>query len=223
VPFVLIASGQVWIPSSLTAILIALEPALVALLALRLDARERVDGRRTVGLVAGAAGVVALLGLDLEGGGPAVAGALMVIVAACCYAFASLQVRRRFADVRPLGLAAATVTISSLLLAAPAALTAPPAAPSPQALGALALLGLACTAAAFVLYFTLLGEVGASRATVITYVAPAVAVILGVWLLGERVGPWTVVGLALVAAGSWIATRGRLSRPARGSEEMAPG
>lgn len=208
VPFTLIAVGELWVSSSMTAILIAAEPALVALLALRLDASERVSGPRVLGLGLGGLGVVALLGLDLAGGGPALLGAALILAATGCYAYASMQVRLRFSGARPLGLAAVTLAIATVLLAPAAAATAPAAMPSAEALWSLALLGLACTAAAFVCFFALVAAVGAGRATVITYVAPAVAVVLGVALLDERVGPWAVAGLVMIVAGSWLATSG---------------
>jgi drug/metabolite transporter (DMT)-like permease len=179
---------------------------MVALLALRIDSAERAGVARTAGLAVGGLGVVALLGLDLSGG-LALLGAGMILVATCCYAYASMQVRIRFADTRPLGLAAATLAISSVVLAAPAAATAPAGLPSAQALASLALLGVACTAVAFVCWFALVAAVGAGRATVITYVAPAFAVVLGVVVLDERLGPWAIVGLVLIVAGSWLATR----------------
>ena len=78
-----------------------------------------------------------------------------------------------------------------------------------EALGSLVVLGLVCTALAFVLYFTLIAEVGPSRASVITYVNPVVAVALGVAILGESVTASAVAGLLLILAGSWLSTGGR--------------
>jgi drug/metabolite transporter (DMT)-like permease len=220
VPFMLITVGEQWVSSSLTAILIAVEPMAVGLLAIRLDASERVGGSRMIGLAVGGAGVVALLGLDV-GGGLALLGAGMIIAATACYAYASMQVRLRFSDVRPVGLAAATLAISTVLLAGPAAATAPASLPPAGTLGVIALLGAACTALAFVLFYALVKEVGAGRAAVITYAAPAVAVVLGVTLLDERLGAWVLVGLALIAVGSWLATRApRARRPVAGG--LAP-
>src|SRR5690606_6107633 len=102
---------------------------------------------------------------------------------------------------------AATLAIASAVLAAPAAATAPDAVPSAQALGSLVLLGLACTALAFVCFYALVAAVGAGRATGIAYVAPVGAVAGGMAILDERPGPWAFVGLLLIVAGSWLATR----------------
>ncbi len=94
------------------------------------------------------------------------------------------------------------------LLAPAAAQAAPSTTPSTDALVSLVVLGLACTAAAFLLWFALITEVGPSRATLITYVNPIVAVALGVALLGESLTFAAVAGLLLILAGSWLATGG---------------
>ena len=78
------------------------------------------------------------------------------------------------------------------------------------------MLGVACTALAFVLFATLIQEVGAGRASVITYIAPTVAVALGVTLLGESLGVGAIAGLLLILAGSWLSTDGRLRSGMRG-------
>src|SRR5262249_24739216 len=99
----------------------------------------------------------------------------------------------------------------------PAALTWPHTLPSAQVLAALAGLALVCTALAFVLYFKLISEVGAVRATVITYINPAVAVALGAAVLGEPLTPVIVISFALILAGSGLATRPRPPRTASGT------
>jgi drug/metabolite transporter (DMT)-like permease len=97
-----------------------------------------------------------------------------------------------------------------VLLAPYAALDHPHAVPGAGAIAAVVVLGLLCTAVAFVIFTVLIAEAGTSRASVITYVNPVVAVILGVALLGEQLGPGAVAGLLLILAGSWLATSGRL-------------
>jgi drug/metabolite transporter (DMT)-like permease len=104
----------------------------------------------------------------------------------------------------------AALTIAAILLT-PAVALDPPSAPlSGEAIAALIALGLLCTAAAFVLYGMLIGEVGAGRALVITYINPVVAVALGVAILGERPGAGAIAGLLLILAGSWLSTDGRV-------------
>jgi drug/metabolite transporter (DMT)-like permease len=104
----------------------------------------------------------------------------------------------------------ASLVVAAVMLAPLAAVDPPTAVPSASALIALVVLGLFCTAAAFVFFGVLIAEVGPGRGLVITYVAPVVAVTLGVTVLGERPGAGAVAGLLLILAGSWLSTDGRL-------------
>jgi drug/metabolite transporter (DMT)-like permease len=96
--------------------------------------------------------------------------------------------------------------VAALVLTPAAIATLPDQTPSLGSSAAIVFLGLACTALAFVLFAVLIGEVGAGRASVITYVAPVVAVAAGIAFLGERPGAGAVVGLLLIIAGSWLST-----------------
>jgi drug/metabolite transporter (DMT)-like permease len=210
VPFPLIAAGEQAVSSSLAAILIAAVPLIIAVLALRFDHDERATGARLVGLVVGFAGVVALFGLDVAGDAGELLGAGAILIAALGYAIGPMLLKRRLADLDPRPLMAGALAIAAVALT-PAALIAPPAqVPSLDAVAALIALGVLCTAAAFVLFGSLIIQVGPSRASVITYVAPVVAVALGVMLLGERPGFGAIAGLLLIIAGSWLSTDGRL-------------
>lgn len=209
IPFPLIASGEVHVSSSLTAILLASAPLMVSVLAIRLDPAERARGTRLVGLVIGLAGVVALVGVDVAGRSDELLGASAILLAALCYAVGPFMLRGPLAGAD----ATAVVTVAMLfaaLMLTPFVLTdLPSVTPSGTAIGSLVVLGVACSAAAFVLYAILVAEVGGSRAMVITYVAPVVAVALGVTVLGENLGAGAVAGLLLILAGSWLATGGR--------------
>ncbi|HVQ28435.1 MAG TPA: DMT family transporter [Vicinamibacteria bacterium] len=205
-PFFLIAFGERFISSSLTAILMATVPLMVVLLAPILAPSTRPGPRRLIGLGLGLLGVVALLGVDVGGRPLELLGAACVLGGALGYAVGPLLIQRHLASHDPLGTVAASLSVSALALALPAALTAPSTWPSRAALIAVIVLGLACTALALVLYLFLVAEAGASRATVITYVNPVVAVLLGVSVLGEHLGAVSVGGLGLVLLGSWLAT-----------------
>jgi drug/metabolite transporter (DMT)-like permease len=211
-PFPLIAAGEQHVSSSLAAILIASVPLFVALLALRFDADERVGGTRLVGLVVGLAGVVALVGIDVAGERDELLGALAILLAAFGYASGPMVLKRKLGDIDPRATMGASLAVAALVLTVPAALTWPSEDPSGDALASIVVLGLFCTAAAFVLWSVLITEAGPARAAVITYVAPLVAVALGVAVLDESVGLGAVVGLLLILAGSWLATGGRLRR-----------
>jgi drug/metabolite transporter (DMT)-like permease len=209
-PWPLIGFGEQRVSSGLAAILIAAVPLVVALMALRVDPDERAEGARLAGLVIGFAGVVVLLGLDVAGRPGELLGALAILLAAVGYAAGPMIIKHRLGDLDPLGPVTASMGIAMLVLT-PAAFASPPTSlPPSDTLISVLVLGLACSAFAFLLFFALINEVGPGRATVITYVNPVVAVALGVTLLGERVGPTAVAGLLLILAGSWLSTGGRL-------------
>jgi drug/metabolite transporter (DMT)-like permease len=217
VPFLLISMGEQRITSSLAGLLIAAMPLFVALLALRFDAAERVSGSRLLGLLLGIGGVAVLLGVDLGGDLRQVAGGAMVLLATLCYATSTLLVKRFFSDVPMLGVVTVATAIASLLLAPFALALTPTRLPSPNVVLALMALGVLCTAAGLLSYFALIVEAGPSRAAVITYMNPAVAVALGVAILGEPLTGGIVVGFLLILVGSWLSTRrpAPRSQPAR--------
>jgi len=210
VPFPLIAAGELHVASSLAAILIAAAPLFVSVLALRYDPSERASGTRLVGLLVGFAGVVALVGIDVAGRRDELLGAVMILVAALCYAAGPMILKRHLGDLDPRASFGGALAIAALLLA-PAVAIAPPAeVPSGAAIVSLLVLGLFCTALAFLFFGALLAEVGPGRALVITYVAPVVALALGVAVLGESPGVGALAGLLLILAGSWLSTDGGL-------------
>jgi drug/metabolite transporter (DMT)-like permease len=209
-PWPLIGFGEQRVSSSLAAILIAAVPLVIALMALRFDPDERAEGSRLLGLVVGFAGVVTLLGLDVAGRPGELLGAAAILLAAVGYACGPMIIKHRLADLDPLGPVTASLGLATVLLAPAALISAPEVAPSADALVSVAVLGVVCSALAFLCFFALIADVGPGRATVITYVNPVIAVALGVTLLGERLGPTAVAGLLLILAGSWLSTGGRM-------------
>jgi drug/metabolite transporter (DMT)-like permease len=210
IPFPLIAAGEVHVASSLAAIIVAAVPLIGAVLAMRFDESERPTPVRALGLVVGFGGVIVLVGVDVAGNDKELLGAGAILLAAVGYAIGPMLVKHRLGGLDPRATMGASLAISSLLLLIPAAADHPDKAPTLGAIGAVVFLGLACTAAAFVIFTVLINEAGTSRATVITYVNPVVAVALGVALLGERPGTGAIAGLLLILAGSWLSTDGRL-------------
>jgi drug/metabolite transporter (DMT)-like permease len=210
IPWPLIGFGEVHISSSFAAILIAAVPLFVALIAMRFDQAERPTPTRLVGMLVGLAGVAALVGIDVGGHSDELLGSLAVLVAAFCYAVGPMIVNRRLSDVDPLGPVAASLAIATLLLTPVALTDLPETVPSGEALASIAVLGVVCSAGAFLLFFRLIAEVGPGRATIITYINPVVALALGVAILDESVTTGVAVGLLLILAGSWLSTDGRL-------------
>ncbi len=209
-PFPLIAFGEQHVDSSLAAIIIAAAPLLVALLALLVAPSERVTRSRSVGLVIGFAGVVVLMGLDLTGSTEELLGALAILAAAAGYAAGPMIMRLRLEGIDARAAMGASLGIAGVALTPFAILDPPDAAPTRTAWLSIVVLGLLCTALAFLVYSALVAEVGPGRAIVITYVAPVVALALGVAVLGESPGPGAIAGLLLILAGSWISTDGRM-------------
>jgi drug/metabolite transporter (DMT)-like permease len=223
VPWPLLGFGEVHVSSSFAAILIATVPLFVALLATRFDHSERPTATRLAGMLIGFAGVVALVGIDIGGKGDELLGALAILVVAFLYAIGPMIVKRRLSDVDPLGPVAASVAIAALLVTPFAAVDLPDSVPSADTLASVAVLGLLCSALAFLLFFRLIAEVGPGKATVITYINPVVALALGVAILDESVTTGVVVGLLLILAGSWLSTDGRLPPGLAGLAERARG
>ena len=209
IPFTLIPVGERFISSSLSAILIAGVPLTVALLAIRFNPGERVTGSRLGGLLVGLAGVVALVGIDVAGSPRELIGALCMLVATVGYAAGPTIIRTRLADLHPMGPVAASLGIATVLLAPAGLILAPGRVPEAKVIASLVVLGVLCTAVALAAMFFLVAEAGPSRASLITYVNPVIAVGLGVAFLHESLGAASVAGLLLILAGSWLATGGR--------------
>ncbi|MGI8864459.1 MAG: DMT family transporter [Solirubrobacteraceae bacterium] len=210
IPFPLIATGERYVASSLAAIIIAAVPLLVALLALRFDDDERATGHRLVGLVIGLLGVVLLVGLDASGSVKSLAGAGAILLAAVGYAGGPMILKRHLVELDPRATMGASLAVAAIVLTPLAVIDVPARSPTKGAIAAVVVLGLVCTALAFVLMAVLIAEIGPGRAVVITYVNPIIAVALGVTLLGEQPGAGAVAGLLLILAGSWLSTDGRL-------------
>jgi drug/metabolite transporter (DMT)-like permease len=210
IPFPGVAYAEQHLPSSTAAILIASVPLLIALLSLRVEEAERPTRLRLAGLVVGFAGVVALVGIDVSQRPGELPAVLAALAAAAGYAVGPLVLKRHLIEFDPRATMGACLGVSAVLLAPAALITAPSRVPDAGALASIAVLGLLCTALAFVIFNLLIAEAGPSRSSVITYVNPVVAVALGVALLGERPGAGAVAGLLLILAGSWLSTDGRM-------------
>ena len=217
-PWVLIAYAEGTLSSSLTGLLVAGVPFVAALAARLAGEEERLTPIRILGMALGVVGIAVLLGLDLDGAGllPLVAIALVLVG----YATGPLVVSRALADV-------SGVAASSIALLLTAVVYAPFALPqldqvedvSVPAWLSLLTLGVVCTALALALFFALIREAGPQRALIITFVNPAVAVLLGVLLLGEPFTLGIALGLPLVLVGCVLATRRSRTGPPQPSTE----
>jgi len=209
-PWFLLSDAERHLSSSLSGLLIASVPIIGAVVVRLTSGDERLTVVRWTGLLLGLGGVALLVGPNANGGDWW--SVTEVLLTALGYSIGPLVQSRKLSDAPDLGVLAVCLAAATVVYAPAAALTWPHHLPSARVLAALAGLAVVCTAAAFLLFFRLIAEVGPARATVITYVNPAVAVALGVSVLGEPLTPWMVVAFALILAGSVLATRPGLRR-----------
>jgi drug/metabolite transporter (DMT)-like permease len=205
-PWALLSDAERHLSSSLSGLLVASVPIIGVLLARLTGGREHITAVRWAGLLVGLAGVALLAGRGALSGSAWPVGEVMLV--ALGYATGPLIASRKLAGLPVLSVNALCLTFAALVYAPAAALTWPASVPSWPVLACLAGLGVICTAVAFVLFFQLIAEAGPARALVITYLNPAVAVGLGVAVLGEPLTVTIVAAFVLILGGSVLATRG---------------
>jgi drug/metabolite transporter (DMT)-like permease len=204
-PWFLLADAERRISSSLSGLLIALVPSIGAVLAWASGSDDRLDARRIAGLAMGFMGVAALVGLDV--GASDLGAVAEVVLVALGYALGALIIARKLSGLPVFGVIAASLALTMIVYAPVGITQLPSAPPSLPVIVAVLILGVVCTAIAFLVFFPLIAEVGPARATVITYVNPAVALALGVAFLHEPLTFGIVVGFVLIVLGSVLATR----------------
>jgi drug/metabolite transporter (DMT)-like permease len=205
-PWLLLTEAETRLPSSLSGLLVAAVPIIVAVLARFTGSRDRMSPIRWTGLLVGLGGVALLLGPGAPRG--ATGSVFEVLGVAVCYAIGPLVASRKLSELPSLGITAVCLAFAAIVYAPVAALTWPSSVPAAKVFWSIGGLAVICTAAAFILFFALINEAGPARATVITYVNPAVAVVLGALVLNERITPVMVGAFALILGGSVLATRG---------------
>ncbi len=211
-PFWLLGFAETRIDSGLTAVIQAAAPIFTVLLAIRLDPSQRVTGLRLAGIAIGFVGVALLVGAQTGG---EVLGALAVLGAALCYAVSALFAGKRLGLLPPLHVATGQLACGAILIAPVGLLQLPAEAPPAKTVLAIVALGSLGSALAYVLYFALIARAGASRAILVTYLVPAFALVYGAVFLDEDITATALGGLALVLAGTTLATGVTRLRAAR--------
>ncbi|MDQ2844956.1 MAG: EamA family transporter [Actinomycetota bacterium] len=220
-PWWLLGWGETKLTSSTAGLLIAVVPLIAAVLLTRLG-HDSLDGRRILGLLIGFAGVATLVGLDIHLDNFAAVGA--VLLTAVGYAGGAIIINRYLGDLPTLGVITASLALAAVVYL-PFAILRRPTVLTAHASWSVIGLALICTVGAFLLLFALVAEVGAARATVITYVNPAVAIVLGIGILGEPFTIGVAIGFPLVIVGAILATgraRLRAGQPAEPAQPSAP-
>ena len=209
-PFMLITLGEHEVPSGLTAVLISPAALFVALLAPWIDVTERIDRRQTVGLVIGLAGVALVVGVESVSTLGEFLGALAMLGAALCYALSGFVVKRGFGHLAAIQTSLVSITVATVLTFPFALATLPSGAPGLRASLSVVALGAVGTALAFVIFYTLINGVGAGKASLVSYLAPGVALFYGALLLDEAITVAAVAGLVLILGGVTLAARRRV-------------
>ncbi|MFQ6325369.1 DMT family transporter [Nocardia sp. CWNU-33] len=217
-PWFLIGYAETTLNSSTVGLLIAAVPLIAVVIVTKLG-HDRFDARRTIGLVIGFAGVAALVGLDVDLSQPAAIGAIALTTLG--YAIGPIIINRALADLPPLGVVTASLILAAVIYAPFAGLRWPARITVDAAWSVLGL-AVICTAAAFLVFFALISEVGPARATVITYINPAVAILLGVTLLDEPLTIGMAIGFPLVILGSVLGTARTRTTPDQDLVHAAP-
>ncbi len=205
-PWLMLFKAEEKISSSLSALVISAAPLVGALAARVAGDEDRFDRRQVGGLLVGIVGVTLIVGIDVRGATAWPIAALAV--PAVGYAMGPRLLNRYLSDLPGLGVVAASLAISSVVYA-PFAFSNLPRHLSFEVTSSLVTLALVPSLLAFLIFFALINEIGPVRTTVVTYVNPAVALVLGVVLLNE---PFTLglgLGFPLVIAGSVLATHRR--------------
>ena len=203
-PWVLLASAEQRVTSSLAGLLVAGVPLVGTVVAAATGGRDRVSLTMLLGLLVGLIGVAAIVGVSVDASNTTALLAMALVVIG--YAVGPAILSRRLGGLPSVGVMALSLSLCALVYAPIAAMQRPAVMPSRSALGAIAILAVVCTAIAFLLFAALIDEIGPVRATVITYVNPAVAIVLGVLVLGEPLTWGILMGFPLILLGSWMAT-----------------
>jgi drug/metabolite transporter (DMT)-like permease len=217
VPWFLLATAERRLPSSISALIVAAVPIVGAVLARTTGARERLGLVRIGGLLVGLLGVGVLVGFDVRAADAGSVAELLVVVVG--YAVGPWLFHNHLTDLPPLGIVVVSLLTCALAYLPVAIVELPAHAPAAKIIWSVVGLGVLCTATAFLIFFALISDVGPARATVITYVNPAIAVLLGVSVLNESFTSATGVGFVLILAGSVLAT---WSRPRAGEPALEP-
>ena len=216
-PFMLIALGELTVPSGLAGVLVSTTPMFVALFAPWIDPAMEINRRQGAGLAVGLLGVALVVGAHFIGSLGQLVGALALLGAAASGALSGFVVKLQYKDK---GVPASTtsffaLSVGALLTLPVAIITAPRELPGTRAVLAVVALGLLCTAVAFMLYYRLIDHIGEERASLSNYLTPAFALLYGVLLLSESLTIWAIIGLVLIISGAEITLRGAGDRSSR--------
>ncbi len=205
IPWVALGSAEQHLSSSLTGLLIAGVPLVGTAIALATGGADQLSRTGLVGLLVGLIGVAAIVGGDYATTDPT--ALLQIVVVVVGYAVGPAILARRLGGLPTVGVMTLSLALSAVVYIPIAATQWPTVVPSANVIASVVILAVVCTAVAFLVFAALIDEIGPVRATVITYVNPAVAAVLGVLVLNETFTVPMGIGFGLVILGSTLATR----------------
>ena len=215
-PWLMLGTAEERISSSLAGLLLAGVPLVGTVLALATGGADRTSRTSALGLLVGLVGVGAIVGADFASSDAV--SLLEVGVVVVCYAIGPAILARRLGGLPAVGVMSLALGLTALIYLPFAAAQWPAAIPSPKVLASIGVLAVICTSVGFIVFAALIKEIGPVRSTVITYINPAVAAVLGIVVLNESFSPAMGAGLLLVISGSILATR----RPSTTVDPPAP-
>jgi drug/metabolite transporter (DMT)-like permease len=215
IPWIALGSAEQHLSSSLTGLLIAGVPLVGTAFALATGGADRLGSTGLVGLLIGLVGVAAIVGFDVGTYDPIALVQIAIVVVG--YAVGPAILARRLGGLQAVGVMALSLALTAVVYIPIAATQWPSAMPSMNVWVSIVVLAVLCTAVAFLLFAALIDEIGPVRSTLITYINPAVAAVLGVLVLNETLTAPMIVGFVLVLVGSALATR----RPSTAAQEGA--
>jgi drug/metabolite transporter (DMT)-like permease len=206
-PWYLISSAEAEISSGLAGLLVATVPIWATVFASINGDKTVWHNTRLFGLVFGFAGLVALVGIESITGNSSIKAISMVLIASILYAYAVNMITAKLPGVSGIALNGVAMGIAAVFFAPFAIKQWPTSAIPTNAVWSIIGLGVLCTALAFVLFFIVMTDIGPARASLVTYINTAFAVVLGVLILSEPLTLGIMVGLPMVLVGSYFASR----------------
>jgi drug/metabolite transporter (DMT)-like permease len=206
-PWILIGTAEQKISSGLAGLLVSSVPIFSTLIASAYGDKSVWQPKRLFGIAIGFLGVFLLVGIESLTGSSDPISILMVIAASIGYAFAVIYITRKMPDGSGIAINGIAMVMTAVFYSPALFFFWPDRAVSNEAVYSLIALGVFSTGIAFALFFTVMAEIGPTRASLVTYMNTAFAVVLGVIILNEPLTVGIMVGLPLVLIGSYLASR----------------
>jgi drug/metabolite transporter (DMT)-like permease len=208
IPWILIGTAEQKISSGLAGLLIASVPIWSNLITYFQGDKDALKANRIVGIGIGFLGVVLIVGIETFTGSSDPLSILMVIIAAIAYSYAIIMIRNKLPDVSGIAINGVAMALTAIFYLPFTIALWPDHTVSPEATYSVIALGILSTGLAFAIFFSLIADIGPTRASLVTYWNTAIAVLLGVVILSEPLTVGLGIGLPLVMLGSWLVNRG---------------